>query len=84
LGGLDVKEIGRWSGDLNGMPAALTQSGEVYADTVGGVVKLDRAARQWKPISFSLPGDRLLGAMNDNLVVVSYGDNVLRYVDPPR
>jgi hypothetical protein len=79
---LNGKELGRWSADFDGSPAAFTQNGDVYARTIAGVLKLDRATRQWNPVS--TPGRSLIGAMNDTLVFLSPGEGVLRYVDLPR
>jgi len=75
---LDGKEIGRWSANLNGFPSALTADREVYAQTVSGVMMLDRASGQWKATAISGPGPLIGSDGRDLVFLVRTGNSVAR------
>ena len=65
---LNGKELGRWLlNSINGHPAAITEAGVVYARSVDGIYRLDRAAGNWSVTSIATPGT-LVGADGESLV----------------
>jgi hypothetical protein len=60
-------EQGRWVVDFDGHPAAFTRNGDVFAESVGGQLKLDRGSGKWESVSLPVEG-RLVGAEADDLV----------------
>ena len=64
---LNGKELGRWLVNIDGYPAAVTETGAVYTRGIGGIHLLDRATGKWTPVSIAPLGD-LVGAEGESLV----------------
>jgi hypothetical protein len=78
---LDGLEVGRWAINFDGYPAAFTQSGDVFARTVGGTLVLDRSDGKWKHASVTSRG-LLVGAVGDELVFLQDNGAVERVPAP--
>lgn len=79
---LNGKEIGRWSEPPFARPAAMTESGTIYAQGPSGFFVLDHVSGDWKAVSPSSQ-DRLLGADGEMLVFKVKGMDRIRRVEKP-
>jgi hypothetical protein len=65
---LNGKELGRWLlSNIDGDPAAFTEAGVVYARSLDGIYRLDRAAGNWIVTSIAVLGT-LVGSDGESLV----------------
>ena len=78
---LQGQETGRWI-TSGGTPAAMTESGAVYAQNSEGISVLDRASGSWKRVPQS-SNDILLGAEGNALVFEVKGMNRIRRAAQP-
>ena len=78
---LQGQETGRWI-TSGGTPAAMTESGAVYAQNSEGISVLDRATGSWKRVPLS-SSDILLGAEGNNLIFAVRGMNRIRRAAQP-
>jgi len=81
---LNGREIGRWDMSPGERPYAITANGQVWGKEGNQLRIFDRSAGMWRPVTFTLPNARLIGAEGNDLVFkLRDGTETLRWMPAP-